>query len=61
MFSRRDPQEEDGGENGRDVFNEKPSVEEVSVLGLTEPETYMGAGMAVNVLSPLAWLGIAGY
>lgn len=35
MFSRRDPQEEDGGENGRDVFNEKPSVEEVSMQGLT--------------------------
>lgn len=29
MFSKRDPAEEDEGENGRDVFNEKPSAEEV--------------------------------
>ena len=29
MFSKRDPVEEDEGENGRDVFNEKPSAEEV--------------------------------
>ena len=31
MFSKRDPVEEDEGENGRDVFNEKPSAEEVCV------------------------------
>lgn len=29
MFSRREPVENDDGENERDVFNEKPSAEEV--------------------------------
>lgn len=32
MFSRREPVENDDGENERDVFNEKPSAEEVRSL-----------------------------
>lgn len=31
MFSKRDPVEDDEGDNGRDVLNEKPSAEEVSL------------------------------
>ncbi|CBJ32259.1 peptidylprolyl isomerase domain and WD repeat containing 1 [Ectocarpus siliculosus] len=35
MFSKRDPVEDDDGENGRDVFNEKPSAEEMHVVAET--------------------------
>lgn len=35
MFSRREPVENDDGENERDVFNEKPSAEEMHVVAET--------------------------
>ncbi|CAM9800719.1 unnamed protein product [Pylaiella littoralis] len=35
LFSKREPVEEDEGENGRDVFNEKPSAEEMHVVAET--------------------------
>lgn len=38
MFSRREPEEEDDDdEGGRDVFNEKPSVEEVRISARPSP------------------------
>lgn len=38
MFSRREPEEEDDDdEGGRDVFNEKPSAEEVRISARTPP------------------------
>ncbi|CAN0324492.1 unnamed protein product, partial [Discosporangium mesarthrocarpum] len=40
MFSRREPEEEVEGENTRDVFNEKPTAEEMNVVA--ETNTVMG-------------------
>lgn len=46
MFSKRDPAEEDEGENGRDVFNEKPSAEEMHVVA--ETRTVVGREAVVR-------------